>query len=143
MSSNAYKQWTGKVRELRFAEYKAARRAGTLPPPGPCEICGQTHGTMHHAEDYGPELADYFAALHSLCARCHAMLHLRFRFPGLWAAYKHRCRLEGPQTPVCHMGEVYHAVGRGKDIPVVEHEHAGEWFETLSTERYSENERLF
>ncbi len=54
---NSYKQWAGTVRAARFLEYKAGRRAGTIAAPGPCEICAQTKGTMHHAEDYGPELA--------------------------------------------------------------------------------------
>jgi len=140
---NSYKQWTGPVREVRFLEYKAARRAGTIAAPGPCEICGQTKGTMHHAEDYGPTQADYFASLHSLCGRCHAWLHLRFRFPGLWSRYKLKCQLEGPQPPVRHMGEVYYARDRRGDVPAVEYEHAGEWWETLSCERHSENLKLF
>jgi dipeptidyl aminopeptidase/acylaminoacyl peptidase len=61
---------------------------------GPCEICGQTKGTIHHAEDYGPTREAYFAALHSLCRRCHLMLRRRFKFPGPWAEYKERCRRE-------------------------------------------------
>jgi hypothetical protein len=135
-----YKQWTHAVRESRFKEYKAARKCGLLPAPGPCEICGQTVGTMHHAEDYGPELADYFAALHSLCGRCHAWLHMRFRLPGLWAAYKRRVDREGPQPPV-NMGAIFRA--RHIDIPVIEYEHSGRWWEVLSSKRYSENGELF
>jgi hypothetical protein len=140
--STAYKQWPGKTREARFLEYKAARAAGKIPAPGGCEMCGQTHGTMHHAEDYGPTLEDYFAALHSLCGRCHAWLHLRFRFPGLWARYKETCRRTGPQPPVPSMSAVYYAPGR-KDVPVVEYPHGGQWWELLSTERYSEHPKLF
>lgn len=143
MSSTAYKQWTAAIRTARFAEYKAARAAGRLSKPGACEICGQTKGTMHHAEDYGPTVDDYFAALHSLCGRCHAWLHMRFRYPGLWARYKQICRKQGPQPPVKHMGEVFHSTSRGKDIPVVNYPHQGRWWEVLSTERYTENGTLF
>jgi len=132
--TQAYNQWSGPTRQSRYREYKAARRAGEIPPPGPCEMCGQTIGTMHHAEDYGPTRDAYFAALHSLCGRCHAWLHLRFRFPGYWAAYKQRCRA-GPRLPaVKSMAEVF-GTWRRSDIPVVEYPHHGAWWEVLSTER--------
>lgn len=131
----SYKQWSAQTREARFQKYKAARAAGDIPPPGPCEICGQTKNTMHHAEDYGPTLEAYVAALHSLCGRCHAMLHVRFRFPGRWAAYKQQCRTEGPQPPVKNMSEVYYGVTR--DIPLVNYSERGRWWELLSTARYT------
>lgn len=115
MASTNYKQWPAKVRNEMYVKYKAARGAGSLPPPGPCEICGQTEGTMHHAEDYGPTIVEYFASLHSLCARCHAMLHLRFRFPGQWAAYKEVCRRTGPQ-PVTTMIKIFYSVK--SDMPI-------------------------
>src|SRR5579862_5070813 len=131
----SYKQWSAPTREARFREYKSARAAGRLQPPGPCEICGQTLGTMHHAEDYGPTLEAYFAALHSVCGRCHAMLHCRFRFPGQWSVYKHKCRTEGPQPLVASMGEVYYRLTR--DIPPVKHPEGNTWWEVLSTARYA------
>jgi hypothetical protein len=141
--SRDYKQWSGKIRDARFLEYKAARADGRIPAPGPCEICGQTKRTMHHAEEYGPEFADYLAALHSLCGRCHAWLHLRFRFPGLWSAYKLRCRTEGAQPLIRHMGEIFYAAGKGGDVPVVEYQHGGEWWELLTSDRYHPNDKLF
>ncbi len=132
----SYKQWSGPTREARFREYKNARAAGRIPAPGPCEICGQTRGTMHHAEDYGPTLEDYVSALHSLCGRCHAMLHVRFRFPGQWAAYKQKCRTEGgPQPPVKSMSEIYYGVTR--DIPPVRYPEGSTWWELLSTARHT------
>jgi hypothetical protein len=133
----AYKQWSGPTREKRFAEYKRARRRGDIPPPGPCEMCGQTVGTMHHAEDYGPTWEAYVAAMHSLCGRCHAALHLRFRFPGRWAAYKHYIRTQPLLPPVKNMGEVFYRAGRQPDMPIVEHPHNGEWWEMLTMDRYT------
>jgi len=134
----SYKQWSAATREARFREYKKARRTGEISAPGPCEMCGQTTGVMHHAEDYGPTREAYFAALHSLCGRCHAWVHLRLRFPGYWAAYKHRCRT-GPLLPaVKNMSEVFYNPRRQKDIPVVEFPvPEPTWWDLLSTERYS------
>ena len=131
----SYKQWSGPTREARFREYKAARAAGDIPRPGPCEICGQTEGTMHHAEDYGPILEAYFAALHSVCGRCHAMLHCRFRFPGQWAAYKQKCRTEGAQPKVKNMGDVYYGLTR--DVPLKTYPEGSSWWELLSPTRYT------
>jgi hypothetical protein len=129
-----YKQWSGPTRERRLAEYKAARARREVPAPGPCEVCGQTYNTMHHAEDYGPTLEEYLASLHSLCGRCHAMLHLRFRFPGRWSEYKERCRRLGPQPPVKSMSQVYYSVKA--DVPMVHYPEGEAWWERLGTERY-------
>jgi hypothetical protein len=129
-----YKQWKHEVRDSRFREYKAARSTGAIDPPGTCEMCGQPHGTMHHAEDYGPTVEDYFAALHALCGRCHAMLHLRFRFPGRWAEYKEKCRL-GVQPPIRHMGEIFGASRGWKDIPMVNYFEGQEWWERISCQQ--------
>ena len=111
--ANAYKQWPGMLREARYVQYKQARAAGILGAPGPCEICGETRNTVHHAEDYGPTLQDYFAALHSLCSHCHKLLHLRFRFPERWEFHVRSCRLG----------------------PLLETARAEHWWEVLSTSR--------
>ncbi len=129
-----YKQWSRATREARYEQYKRQRAAGRIKPAGPCEMCMQTRGTMHHAEDYGPTLEAYFVALHSLCGRCHAMLHLRFRFPGRWAQYKFLCR-GGPQPPVSNMGAVYSAFSR--DIEIIQYPLSSEaWWEKLTVTRY-------
>ncbi len=90
---------------------------------------------MHHAEDYGPTREAYFAALHSVCGRCHAMLHLRFRFPGRWSEYKQLVRTHGPQPPVRDMGQIYYSV-RG-DVPVIAYPEGSAWWELLSTTRHT------
>ena len=125
-----YKQWSAQTRAARFREYKRAIAAGDILPPGPCEMCGQTKGTMHHAEDYGPTVVEYFAALHSLCVRCHAMLHLRFRFPGRWAEYKQLCR-EGPQPWALHISAVFGEANGWDDVPPLTFHEGTSWWENL------------
>jgi hypothetical protein len=90
---------------------------------------------MHHAEDYGPTAEDHYAALHSMCSRCHTELHLRFRFPGRWRAYKQKCRTEGAQPAIETMNQVYYSVTA--DIPLVLHREGNAWWELLDTVRYT------
>jgi hypothetical protein len=137
MASASYKQWSAKTRQSRYAEYKRARAAGSVNPPGPCEICEQSVGTTHHAEEYGPTFEAYLSALHSLCARCHAMLHLRFRFPGRWEDYKELCRRFGAQSVARSMGSVFCAAeGWSCDFEMVGYPQGDSWWETIGTERY-------
>jgi hypothetical protein len=130
---NDYKQWSGKTRVRMLAKYKASK---DKPSVGPCEICQQTKNTMHHAEDYGPTLEVYLDSLHSLCGHCHAMLHLRFRFPSRWNDYKEKVRQEGVQDFVPNMGKIFMQSNHWVDVPFVTHKQGNEWWEKLNTRRH-------
>lgn len=133
MLSN-YNGWTGADRIRAMANYRKACGRDTFRP-GPCEMCGQTHGTMMHSEEYGPTLADLLSSSHSLCGRCHAMLHMRFRFPGRWAAYRKLVR-RGPQPPVMSIMEVYAKARAWRDTDEVFDPPVLEWWDRLLVVRY-------
>lgn len=136
----SYNGWPGPVRASRLAELNAMRRwrADELPlqlrRAYPCEICGQRRNTMLHAEQYGPTFDDYLAALHWLCGHCHAMLHLRFRFPNRWRQHLLAASL-GPVPFVSSMGEVFRLARGITDLPVVCYEPGPEWFHQLAVTR--------
>ncbi len=141
MALSSYKQYSGAYRQRMQTAFNAARAKGTIPEPyatpKPCEMCGQTHNTMLHQEEYGPTLADYLDSSHWLCGRCHTMLHLRFRFPGRWAAYKQACRL-GPQPAIPHMGVLFGEARGWRDIPVTAGTAEGNsWWEALTCDRFT------
>lgn len=141
MALSSYKQWSGAYRARMQAQFNAALRGGNVPEPyrtpKPCEICGQTHNTMLHQEEYGPTLADYLKNSYWVCGRCHTMVHLRYRFPGRWAAYKEQCRRQGPQPTIPHMGVLFGEARSWYDIPVVKYAEGDTWWEKLTTERYT------
>lgn len=140
MALASYNGWDGATRTQRLAELRQAKAKRTAPTwvyrvPGCC-ICGQLHGTMWHAEAYGPTFEDYVASFKALCAHCHGMLHLRFRFPNRW-----RCHLleaaRGPVSFVPNIGVVFgRAQGWDDDLPPPPDYRAGpEWFHQLPTRR--------
>lgn len=142
VSLSSYNGWSGPFRQRLFDTYKRELKAGRIPAPYatpcPCEMCGQTRGTMLHQEEYGPTLEEYLKASHWLCGRCHAMLHLRFRFPGRWAYYKAHVKAHGVQPYIPNMGAVYHASRGWKDYPVVDYGVPGDsWWERLTCDRYA------
>lgn len=54
----------------------------------------------------------------TLCARCHGMVHLRFKMPNRWERYKHICRYEtyeGPKPK--NMAEFFARTKGVTDIP--------------------------
>lgn len=138
---SSYKQWSGEVRAAMYAKYTALKKAGDLPlwlvDTGPCSMCGETHGTMPHAEDYGPSFEDYLRALHVLCGLCHSMLHLRYGYKGQWSLHcryvlaLRRGEVER-KKPIHHMGVIF---GQAKGWPKlpdrVEVIQDGEWWQAL------------
>ena len=128
-----YKQWSGKTRIKMSTKY---RGAVDKPKVSDCEMCGQHLTTMRHAEDYGPTKEDYFASMHSLCGRCHAMLHLRFRFPNRWNEYKEDIRRNGVQLFIPSMGSLFLRSSRWEDMDYFEYKEGKTWWELLSTDIY-------
>jgi len=138
MSLGTYNGWTGPQRAARLAELRRAERDGTLAEPyltpPACEICTQTDGTMWHAEQYGPTWEDYLTHLHAVCRYCHAMLHLRFRFPYRW--HMHLVKVaEEPSPPVAHMWSVFKASHSWVDLGPVAPPSGDAWFNKVSMER--------
>ena len=86
-----YKQWTGAHRLKMYRKLKTLEKKQELPSwfnmKGNCCMCGESYNTMPHAEEYGPTFDDYLKNIYILCARCHGMIHLRFRFVPQWVAY--------------------------------------------------------
>jgi len=147
MTLKYYKQWSGELRAEMYAIYLRLKKEGKLPEwvnhEGPCSMCGEPHNTMPHAEDYGPELEDYLRSLHVLCGRCHAMLHLRFRYAGHWVHYLNYIRMVHSGevdrlAPIKNMNVIYTKSRYWKQI---DEQHTpnpnGTWYEQLSCERVS------
>jgi len=143
-----YGPWSGELRLARLREFKRALRDGTLPAETlellrqPCEMCGEAAGAHPHAEAYGPTFADHLAALHMLCCRCHAMLHLRFRFPGRWHTHVEYAQLVRRgvirrHPPVRTMFAVYQESSAWRDLPAVPPAVAFQaWWEELAIDRH-------
>ena len=133
MALSTYKQWSGKTRAKMSAQLKGHK---DRPKVTDCEICGQSQTTKLHAEEYGPEWQDYIDNLHSLCARCHGMLHLRFRFPNKWKNYLADCAENGPQKPIKHVGILFGLCRGWEDDETASDFEGDEWFHELSTKRF-------
>jgi hypothetical protein len=139
MALQTYNGWSGPTRARRLAELRQAKVAGTAPPwvyhVLPCEICAQTQGSMWHAEAYGPTFEDYLASFHALCGHCHAMLHMRFRFPNRWT----RHLMTAAQGPVPFVGSIGVVFGRAqswdRDLPPPAYQPGPEWFHRLPMSR--------
>ena len=146
MTLKYYKNWSGELRAEMYAIFLRLKKAKQLPDwvqyEGACSMCGETHNTMPHAEDYGPELEDYLRSLHVLCGRCHAMLHLRFRFKGHWALHLDYIRmLKSGEVdrlpPVKSMNSIYRQSQKWQPIPSdYKPNPDGEWYEQLSCDRW-------
>jgi hypothetical protein len=142
---NKYKSWDGAIRLRMYGKLKRDEKAGKLPNwlklTGECELCGESHNTMPHAEEYGPEYEDYLKSIHVLCPRCHGVLHLRYRYPNKWKEYKEyitslkageRARFD----PLRNINQLYQISKKWvfkevKDEP----KDNGEWWEKLSTKK--------
>jgi hypothetical protein len=140
-----YKEWSPEVRKTMYAEFLRQKKSKTLPDwvehEGPCGMCGEEFNTMPHAEEYGPTVEEYFKSLHVLCGRCHAMLHLRYRFPGHWAEHQEyvkdvKAGIKEKHLPIKNMNTIFQASRYWKQIsktPIINND--GEWWEQLTCER--------
>lgn len=74
-----YNGATGVERVLGWQKIMIACRAGWLPWPTACTICGHDQNLHHHLENY-------FRALYvkPICRPCHYRLHRRFVDPDPW-----------------------------------------------------------
>lgn len=93
MAGASYNGWSGIIRDVRGTLfYKEVHKT---KPTSCCKLCGDLQkftSLSHHAEEYGSTWKEYLENCHLLCARCHGMIHVRFRFPNLWARYVHKVR---------------------------------------------------
>lgn len=142
MSLSEYNGWSGLDRDKADRRLKAAITKESWKYPhliqrGPCVMCGHDRGIMLHAEEYGPSLNDYIASLRSVCAKCHGMIHLRFRFPGIWSVFKSRLKVGEKPEPVDHIGQVFGKCNAWKDCAVVESEPNGTWWDELPLVKYA------
>lgn len=140
---NKYKNWDGATRQRMYARLKREEKKGILPKriklKGACELCGETHNTMPHAEEYGPTYEDYLESLHVLCPRCHGMLHLRYRYPNKWEEYKQHIRKlkdkkTKPLPPMNNMNQLYYiSKSWVKEKFTPKKPPTSEWWELLET----------
>jgi hypothetical protein len=83
---HSYNGFTGSERTAADKWLRAEVAAGRRTWPASCEACSQTGGLIDaHQEDYSKPYEKN--RIFGLCARCHMMVHLRFRFPRQWARY--------------------------------------------------------
>lgn len=86
-----YNGWLGWVREARNPCYYSALRSGAIPKWDTCLGCGCTSETMPvapHSEEYGSTEGQYIKSCLPLCCRCHAVVHLRYKYPQVFVRYK-------------------------------------------------------
>tara|TARA_S200002703_G_scaffold127057_1_gene113669 strand:+ start:4342 stop:4767 length:426 start_codon:yes stop_codon:yes gene_type:complete len=136
-----YKNWTGSHRLKMYAKFKYQKSKNLLPEwlriDGECEMCGETHKTMPHAEEYGPTFDDYLKNIHVLCVRCHSMLHLRFKYNQHWIDYlDYLTELQKGKTerkkPLGHMGVLFDKCKYWKKTKIpYKPKQRGKWWQKL------------
>lgn len=56
---------------------------------GPCDMCGDSDSpVMPHSEDYSRPYRWERPWMYAVCRTCHYRLHIRFKNPSAWEAYK-------------------------------------------------------
>lgn len=89
---NPYNGFSSNERNAALRWLNAEYAAGRRRRPTACEVCGQDHGVVDaHSEDYSRPYGPHIGA-HSLCFRCHMMVHCRFKNPRAWELYKLQLR---------------------------------------------------
>lgn len=135
-----YNGWTGKDRQKAFDLFRKAVSPQSVNAfQDHCDMCGmdRKEGPIgHHCEEYGPTLKQYNESMVPLCHRCHAMLHIRFRFPGIWSRYLLRLDRGKRHPPVVKMWDFYCEARRWQDYPAVIIT-GQNWFHKLPLEKYS------
>jgi hypothetical protein len=136
-----YKNWSGEHRLKMYTKFKYEKSKKLLPTwlkvDGSCEMCGETHKTMPHAEEYGPTYEDYLKNIHVLCVRCHSMLHLRFNFNEHWIEYLNYLEelkngTAERKNPLAHMGILFNVCKKWKKTKIpYEPKINGNWWESL------------
>lgn len=114
-----YNGFSAETRERSWEFMKPKLASGELPRPTRCQACGQEGGAIdYHTEDYsepfGPHLWE-----HSLCYRCHILLHCRFKAREIFAEYVRRLK----------SGERFPKVWR-RDFGAIRAILSGDWPET-------------
>ena len=121
MASNAYNGWAGVIRDIRGTDfYKWVDKS---KPTDTCTLCGdlKKHVSLsYHAEEYGSTWNEYISNCFRLCPRCHGMIHMRFKFPNIWARYVHKVRGEnfGGCTRFTTLNLFFAFTRKVKDIPM-------------------------
>lgn len=81
---------------LHWALLEALEAGRVSYPKGPCALCGQASGpVVYHSEDYGTPYLWVPPAMYAICRSGHSLIHLRFRFPKSWEAFKEHLRQGG------------------------------------------------
>lgn len=89
---NSYNGFTPEQRYKALAWIKREWAEGRRARPTMCEVCGQADGVVEaHSEDYSAPYGDHIGR-HSLCYRCHMMVHCRFKNAAAWHAYQQQMR---------------------------------------------------
>ena len=85
--------------EMHWAFLDAYEAGRLARPTGPCALCGQSSKpVVYHSEDYGKPYLFSEPATYAICRSGHALIHLRFRFPKTWEAFKEHLRHGGSCT---------------------------------------------
>lgn len=147
MALALYNGWKGWVRSARNKPYYAALDDGRLVV-GP--VCLGCHGERSearplgmHSEEYGGTVETYIAHCVPLCHTCHAIVHMRAKYPAVWRRYKQRIH-DGVATPRYKaMFPVFQNIGRAdaNEVPgptVI----SGGWLDTLPDRPYGGTDKI-
>ena len=104
----SYNGWSGRIRTVRGQKFYTLLKEKKIPLLVQCSLCGGNGGLTYHAEEYGSTWDDYLLSTHSVCAYCHGLIHLRFKYPNRWRR---------------HLGQI----GRGEKLPI-RHESLSQFF---------------
>ena len=141
MSLSYYNGFSPKLRDQSWVWLKSKMASGEIPPPGPCQECGEARGHLdYHTEDYSRPFGPHIYA-YRLCFRCHMALHARFRNPSIWRQYIDRLEAGAVYEPLWSRKEISKVWVPGwVDRPVTTIEPRGErtFFRSLTMDRVQE-----
>lgn len=78
----SYNGATGAERITGWQKVAVARNLGLIARTAPCDVCGQSAGSMRHGEIYARPLA-----AQPICRACHFKVHRRFVDPVGWEQF--------------------------------------------------------
>lgn len=132
---NTYNGWSGRIRTVRGQKFYALLKEGRIPPLFNCSLCGGNGGLTYHAEEYGSTWEDYLQSTHSVCAYCHGLIHLRFKYPNRWR--RHLAQIgRGEKSPISYesLSQFFAATRSMLDCESLEATRSGvQWADSLPT----------
>lgn len=125
--------------EKHWAVLDAIDAGRVAKPEGPCALCQASGPVVYHSEDYGSPYVFTPPAMYAICRSGHSLIHLRFRFPSSWEAFKQHLLQGGTCSGWATRRGPRQQLSASDGAPPVVHPGltADDWWEHLTLDRAS------